>query len=184
MELDHVHIIKLVANGDRVAFKKIYDLYSDRVYNVALSYTKNVHDAEEITQDVFIKIFNNASKFEARSALATWIYRVTVNVSINYMKKTKRRMIVAKHDLEFVEFEHPGTQEECKEDSKKLFAVINTLSENQRTAFILSYVENLSRQEVANVMEVSLKAVESLLSRAKKNLKTRLIKLYPNRRNG
>lgn len=81
------------------------------------------------------------------------------------------------------DFEHPGVLMENKENTKALFKAIHTLPNQQKTAFILSFVEELPRQEVADVMEVSLKAVESLLQRAKKNMRPELEKLYPHRRN-
>ena len=87
-------------------------------------------------------------------------------------------MVIEKHD-----FEHPGVLLENKENAKALFKVIDTLPETQKTAFILSYIEDMPRQEVADVMETSLKAVESLLQRAKGNLKKKIENMYPHRRN-
>lgn len=78
-----------------------------------------------------------------------------------------------------IDFQHPGVLLENKEKAQYLFSVIETLAEAQKTAFILSFVEGLPRQEVADIMETSLKSVESLLQRAKANLKKKLIEIYP-----
>lgn len=177
-------LIKAIANGDRNAFQQFYELFSEKVFNTALSYAQNEQDAEEITQDVFTSIFRNAAKFKGDSAVSTWVYRISVNTSLNHVKRKKRFSFLnfggsepAKPD-----FEHPGVLLENKENAKILFKVIDTLPDAQKTAFILSFVEDLPRQEVADIMEVSLKAVESLLQRGKKNLRAKLENLYPNRR--
>lgn len=180
----HIDIIKSIANGDKRAFHHLYELYSAKVYNTALSYVQSKQNAEEITQDVFTSIFRNAAKFKGDAAANTWIYRITVNTSLNYIKKQKRFsfMKFGDSELDQPDFEHPGVLLENKESSKALFKVIDTLPDAQKTAFVLSFIEELPRQEVADVMEISLKAVESLLQRAKKNLRDKLKKLYPYRR--
>ena len=106
------------------------------------------------------------------------------NTSLNHIKSKKKFSFLSYGEsiTNKSNFEHPGVLLENKEDSKALFQVIKSLPEKQKTAFILSYIEELPRQEVANVMDTSLKAVESLLQRAKSNLRKRLENLYPNRR--
>lgn len=177
-------LIIATAEGDQRAFRQLYLLFADKVYNTALSYVQNEQDAEEITQDVFTNIYKNASKFKNEATVSTWIYRITVNASLNTIKKKKRFSFLKIGGIENTtpDFEHPGILLENKENAKALFKVLYTLPDNQKSAFILSYVEELPRQEVADILGVSLKAVESLLQRAKKNLRGKLIKLYPNRR--
>ena len=140
--------------------------------------------AEEISQDVFTNIFKKAGTFKGNSAVRTWIYRITVNTSLNFIKKKKRSVVigldVAKKEVP--DFVHPGVISENKENATLLYKVIDALPDQQKTAFILSFIEELPRQEVADIMEISLKAVESLLQRAKKKLRVELIALYPNRR--
>ncbi|MEO1257460.1 MAG: RNA polymerase sigma factor [Bacteroidota bacterium] len=177
-------IISAIALGDKTAFHELYALFSDKVYNTALSYVQNKPDAEEITQDVFVSVFRNAARFKGEAAVSTWIYRITVNTSLNHLKKKKRFSFLkfGESQLSSPDFEHPGVLLENKENAKALFKVIDTLPNSQKTAFILSFVEELPRQEVADIMDVSLKAIESLLQRAKKNLRGKLEKMYPDRR--
>ena len=176
--------LKAIANGDRNAFRELYRAHADMVYNTALAYAQNQEDAEEITQDVFIKVHRYAAKFKGDSAVSTWIYRITVNTSLNLLKKRKRRSIFVSEEIgkNAPDFEHPGVQLEKKEQAQTLYLAIETLPDSQKTAFILSFVEELPRQEVADVMETSLKAVESLLMRAKKNLREKLENEYHKRR--
>ena len=180
----HHEILQAIAHGDQKALQELYQLFSDRVYNTALSYTQSEQDAEEITQDVFVSVFRNAAKFKGKSEVSTWIYRITVNTSLNYIQRKKRFsfLSVGEHQVDVPDFEHPGVLLEKKENANTLFNAMNTLPGQQKTAFVLSYIEELPRQEVADIMEVSLKAVESLLQRAKKNMRAELEKLYPRRR--
>ena len=180
----HEDLLQAIAKGDQKAFQELYQLFHLKVYNTALGYLQNEDDTEEVTQDVFVKIHQNAANFKGQSQVSTWIYRISINTSLNFLKKKKRFAIFrfGMPDTNEPDFEHPGVLLENKEKSKILFKTIQSLPDNQKTAFILCYVEDLPQQEVADIMEISLKAVESLLQRAKKNLRKKLDFFAPNRR--
>jgi RNA polymerase sigma-70 factor (ECF subfamily) len=165
-----------IANGDALALRELFDRHNDRVYNTALTYLQNATDAEEISQDVFTKVWRSASGFKAESQVTTWLYRITVNTSLTALKKRQRRNIFGTihpgHDPP--DFHHPEAKMEKKEENKALFSAIYRLPDRQKTAFVLSYVEELPRQQVAEVMGLSLKAIEGLLMRAKKGLRITL----------
>ncbi len=171
-------LLQLIAEGDKLAFRQFYALFNEKIYNTAISYVQNEADAEEITQDVFLKIYQNALKFKGDAAVSTWVYRITVNTALNVVRKKNRFSFLklGKAESTIPDFDHPGILLEQKEDAKLLFAEIKTLPTNQQTAFILSLMEGLPRQEVATIMATTLKAVESLLQRAKKNLRAKLKK--------
>lgn len=165
--------------------EELYARFGLMVYNLALNYVQNVEDAEEITQDVFLSVYENLDSFQAQSSHKTWIYRIAINKSLDFIKhknSKKRRFIFgAKTDNEAVfarvsDFNHPGVLLEQEEAVKQIFAVINTLPEKQKTAFLLSKMEGLSNPEIAAVMETSISAVESLVFRAKATLKQKLEK--------
>lgn len=171
--------------GEQLTFKEIYDLYVDLVFNLGLSYLQNKEDAEEITQDVFLKVYDKIDDFKGEAKLKTWIYRITVNHCLDFIKakKAKKRSVFfflkpkeeyLENHSAFVEFNHPGVLLEDKEAVKKLFAQINQLPDKQKTALLLKSVEGLPQKEIGEVMNLSLKAIESLLSRAKANLKKSL----------
>ncbi len=152
-----------------------------------MSYAQHQTLAEEITQDVFVKIFKAAGRFRGQSQISTWVYRITVNTSINYLKSKKgelreSKLIEIESIKQVKDFEHPGILLERKEDSKIFFRALNNLGENQKMAFILCFIEGLPRKKAADIMEISLKAMESLLQRAKGNLRRQLSLMYPERR--
>lgn len=162
-------------------FEEVYKEHSGLVYNLALQYVQNKEDAEEITQDVFVIIHNKLPSFNKNSKLSTWIYRITINRSLDYLKARKRKkrfgfLVSLFHEetaeprQEVSDFGHPGVLLEHKEELESLFQLINGLSENQKTALILMKVDGRTQNETAEIMKVSAKAVESLVQRAKQNL--------------
>jgi RNA polymerase sigma factor (sigma-70 family) len=173
----------------RDAFAEFIKQHQDKVYNVVLGMLQNEQDAEEITQDVFIEVYKKASSFKGESAISTWLYRIAVNKSIDHLrsKKTKKRFgiftaLFHPQTNEVVtepgNFVHPGVLSENKEKAKYLFAAIHSLPETQQTAFILNEMEQLSYKEISEVMQTTVSAVESLLVRAKQNLRKRLGDFY------
>lgn len=190
----HLELLALMARGSEAALAELYAVFKNRVYNTALSFLQDTAEAEEVTQDVFVKIYHAAARFEGKSSVSTWVYRITVNQSLSrlsYRNRQKRfgwivRFAQEEHpqqpNIDIPHFDHPGVLLEQKENARMLFKAIESLPEQQKTAFILSFIEELPRQEVATVMDLSLKAVESLLQRAKTNLRKRLDNFFPDRR--
>lgn len=171
--------------SNSMLLEELYGQYGTMVYNLALNYVQNVEDAEEITQDVFLTVFDNLKNFQEQSSHKTWIYRIAINKSLDFIKykNSKKRWFVfgAKSDSEAVfsrvsDFNHPGVILEQEEAVKQIFEVINTLPGNQKTVFLLSKLDGLSNSEIAVVMETSISAIESLLFRAKAALRQKLEK--------
>lgn len=159
-------------------FESIYDAHRLLVYNVALHYCQNISDAEEITQDVFVKYFQGNSGFRNEAKLSTWFYRVTINTSIDLLRKKKRRSYLTlfgnTDSPQLSDFNHPGVQLESKEHMEQLFHGINQLPNNQKTAIILTKLEQVSQEEAAQIMKTTRKSIESLVQRGKKNLENYL----------
>ena len=162
----------------------IYNQYKRNVFNLALNYTNNIQDAEEVTQDVFIKVVDKMGEFRQDSELNTWIYRITINKSLDYIKskqRQKRSFIFSQIDShkkidnnQVTDYFHPGIELEIKESLKYLMRKIHQLPENQKTVIILLKIEDMSQKEVAEIMKLSEGAVESLFQRAKATLKKML----------
>lgn len=150
------------------------------MYNLALNYVYSIEDAEEITQDVFVKVHEKLHSFRNESEIKTWIYRITINQSLDFLKakKSQKRwnpfgVLHLDHpdmNIQVPEFQHPGIEIEQKEALKSLLSAIYQLPENQKTVIILLRIEGRSTKEVASIMNLGDKAIESLYQRAKKNL--------------
>ena len=182
MLLDNEELISDLKQGSQKALEELYNLFKNRVYNTIISYVQSEADAEELTQDVFIEIFNSINKFKSESNLSTWIYRIAVNKSLDFIRYTKRKKRFSiitsifnpktgELSVDQPDFIHPGVEMDLRERSVILFKAIDKLPENQKTAFILSKVEGLSNKEIMEIMNVSVSSVESLLFRAKQNLR-------------
>lgn len=181
-------IIRLKKN-DEIAFQVLVGLYSKKVYNTCIGMLQNMEDAEDVSQEIFITIHLNIVKFKEESSLSTWIYRISVNKCLEFLRKKNRkkrsgifRSIFSSDGVKAIEnhsdFMHPGIQLENQERAKILFKAIDLLPENQRTAYILHKIEQLSYTEIAQILSLSLSAVESLLFRGKQNLKQHLAVYY------
>ena len=173
--------------NNSAAFKQLYEQYKVLVYNVALNYLQNIEDAEEITQDVFLQVYHSLHNFNEKATLKTWIYRITINKCLDFIKQknSKKRIFIfgkkvsSEYEItNLSNFEHPGILLENKESAEILFKTLNELTENQKTAFILSKIDGLSNPEIAEIMQLSISSVESLIFRAKTNLKALLSKNF------
>lgn len=187
--MSEIELITSLREGKREAFNKLVLDLKDRVFNTAISILQNTEDAEDIVQEVFVEVFHSIKKFKGESKLSTWIYRITVTKSLDFQRKKNRKKRFAfvqslfgaddnTPTVDTPHFYHPGVQLENKERSAILFKAIDKLPERQKTAFILSKTEDLSYTEIAEVMELSVSSVESLLFRAKQNLQEYLKEYY------
>ena len=156
------------------------------VYNTALGIVQNEEDAEDVTQEVFLKVYDGLKSFRNESSLSTWIYRITITTSLDFEKKKKRekrgglmqRVFGYAEADKKPDFFHPGVALDKKEDAKVLFMAMKKLPQKQKTAFLLHKMEGLTNNEIAIIMETTLLAVESLQVRAKNNLRNHLKEYY------
>jgi RNA polymerase sigma-70 factor, ECF subfamily len=167
-------------------------MYRLKVFNTAISMVQEHGAAEDIAQEVFVTVFKSILSFNEKSSMSTWIYRITVNKCLDHLRAKNRQkrqrvmgMLFYKDSGQPVHdkpnFDHPGIQLERKEKARYLFAAIETLPDNQKTVFVLSQVEELPQKDIAEIMNLSIKAVESLLQRAKANLRKKLEHIYDRR---
>ena len=181
-------LIEQLKLKDNEAFKIVVDTWQDMVYNTVVGILQNAEDAEDVSQEVFIQIYESIKSFKGDSKFSTWIYRIAVSKSLDHLRKKKRKKRFAfiqslfGKDEEPVydppDFFHPGVALENKENAAVLFKAIAALSQNQNIAFVLNKVEGLSYQQISEVMQITEAAVDSLLHRAKKNLREDLENYY------
>lgn len=177
----------MVGQNKETEFPGLVDRYKDVVYNTALSIVQSREDAEDITQEVFLRVYE-ADNFREESTFSTWIYRVTINTCLDHEKKKKRlkrgsglkAVFSWSDDKEPKEFYHPGIAAENREQGLILFRAIAKLPDNQKIAFILQRIEGKAVREIAEITGNTNSGVESLLSRAKQNLQKELKTYYEN----
>jgi RNA polymerase sigma factor (sigma-70 family) len=187
--LDEGNLIEQLKQGDQSAFKKIVDTSQGLVYNTALGIVQNPEDAEDVAQEVFVQLYESIHSFKGKSKLSTWLYRITISKAMDHLRKKKRKKRFAYIQSLFgandelvhdpPDFVHPGVTLDNKEKSKELFKAIDQLPEKQKIAFTLNRVEGLSYNEISEIMKLTVASVESLLHRARKNLRKILESVYP-----
>lgn len=147
-----------------------YKQFGERVFNISLHYLRNVEDAEEVTQDVFLTVYNKQSQFEGKAHLGTWIHRISVNKSLDFIKARNRQkrggglisyLTVTTDNVEQPnnDLNHPGVALEHKELVSKWFHRIDQLPENQKTAIILVRIEEFSPAEAAATAIAAIKGI-------------------------
>jgi RNA polymerase sigma-70 factor, ECF subfamily len=186
--LDEKDFIKGLMEGDSRIFKELVEKYQLPVINTCLGIVHNRHDAEDLAQDVFVEVFRSIQNFRSDSKLSTWIYRIAVNKSINFVRRKKRQkwlssleeFITGKHETEIMSSPDslPSSGLENMQRQQELHRAMDVLPENQRIAFTLNKYEELSYHEISEVMNLSLSGVESLIHRAKINLQKKLWASY------
>lgn len=168
------NILELARQGHIGAFEDIYKETSGFVYNVALRITRNSADAQEVTQNVFLKIYRNLKSFAFRSAFKTWVYRITVNTAINYyrksMKEQKRR--VDFDDIAPTLANSSVTSENVikSDNESRLQSLLGLLSLEHKACLVLREIEGLSYQEIAVSLRIPINTVRSRLKRARQAL--------------
>lgn len=186
--LNELELIDRLKKGDDAAFKVIVDTWQDMVYNTSLGIVQSAEDAEDVAQEVFVQVYESVGQFKGDSKFSTWLYRIAVTKSLDHIRKKKRKKRFAFLESLFganeeevhhaPDFHHPGVSLENKENAAVLFKAIEKLPDNQKAAFTLHKLEGLSYQDIAEVMETTVSSVESLMHRAKGNLKKSLTEYY------
>tara|TARA_R110002096_G_scaffold435414_1_gene660679 strand:- start:1710 stop:2288 length:579 start_codon:yes stop_codon:yes gene_type:complete len=182
--------IEGLKNQNANAYGKLLDDYQQKVFATCISFVPNKEDAEDVAQEVFVEVFNSINKFKGHSKLSTWIFRITTNKCLEFIRKrnTKKRFaflqsisgnaIPMDKTSYFTEMNHPGIILENKEKSETLFFAINQLPDAQKVVFTLHRVEGKSYEEISDIIEKSISSVESLMFRSKKNLQKLLENYY------
>lgn len=174
------------ARGNTSAFEQILKKYKRLVINIAYRFIQNRAEAEDIAQEVFLRVYDSAKKYKPKAKFSTWIYKITANICLNKFRSKKyiqtlsldkpisaagNEVIIQITDTTYV---HPSVDTEKKELNQLVKEAISSLPINQRMVVILQKYEGLSYREISEVMGCSTSAVDSLLQRAKKNLKRKL----------
>jgi RNA polymerase sigma-70 factor (ECF subfamily) len=169
-------LLDRLAAGDEVAFRMLVERHIDRAYAIALRIVGNAADAEDVVQDTMLKIWSHRGRWQhGRAKFSTWLYRVISNRCIDLRRKPRTENV---ETVPEVADGQPGAVEviERNELNGMLELAMQRLPEQQRIAVILSYHESMSNGEIAQVMDTTVAAVESLLKRGRQQLRQLLRK--------
>jgi RNA polymerase sigma-70 factor (ECF subfamily) len=181
VERDDSELVERAQEGDREAFQTLVERYQEKVYSICYGKVKDEQDAKDVSQDVFIKVFRYIENFNQESSFYTWLYRIAVNTSIDFLRKRSRRKevdyddtIQTDEDVEGGELLMPSKlgidpDKELgrKELREKMLEALDSLSDKHRTILTLREVEGLSYKEMADVLEISKGTVMSRLYHAR-----------------
>lgn len=188
-EKDYIDGLK---KGDQNTFRKFVDDYQVPLLKLCNGFLHNREEAKDIVQEVFIEVFQSIGTFRGNSLISTWLYRIAINKSLNQIRKNKNRKLMTSLDTVLSGRKKSGINEirdqsensdkniEQDELAEAIRIAVDSLPKNQRIAFVMNKYQDMSYKEIAEVLDVSLIAVESLIHRAKLNLQKRLYQTYKN----
>lgn len=168
--------------GEEGAFRALVNEHGRRVFGLAYRLTGNEHDAEEVVQETFLKVFRSVDGFEARARFDTWLYRVTTNAAMDLMRK-RRRHDGRRADLELadggerpltVHGPDPERQSRGREIGDRISQALDLLTPSERAAFTLRHVEGLSIREIGEVLGLRDNAVKNAIFRGVQKLRQAL----------
>jgi RNA polymerase sigma factor (sigma-70 family) len=179
--MDETALVRAAKNGDLEAYDQLVRLYRERIYATIYHMTANHEDANDLAQESFIKAFQALKSFKGGSSFYTWLYRIAVNKTINFLKQRKNRIQISLNDLDFnaehdpdlvalISDKTPRREADLRELQEKLNTALLKLSEPHRLVVVLHDVQGLSHDEIAKVMDCNIGTVRSRLFYARQQL--------------
>jgi len=171
--------------GDLQAFDVLVERYHGKIYGLTYNMTSNREDAEDLTQEIFVKAFNALPRFKGKSSFYTWVYRIAVNKTINYRKKRNRKRALSldqfDQEIKTDDIYHDLTAKgsplrnlSLTELQKKLNEALQTLSEKHRTVVVMHDMQGIPHEEIAKVVGASVGTIRSRLFYARRQMQTEL----------
>lgn len=185
MEENEIHLIERVCSGDIDAFQEIVERYKKKVYYIAYDIVGDFHDAEDISQEVFIKMYRALNRFRKDAKMSSWLYQITVNTSIDSLRKRRKKPHISVDDIAQIRASEnayqcasPDSNPERKAVAslmqKHIDLALHKITPQERAAFVMRHYNEFKINEIADVLEVSSGTVKSLLFRALKKMRREL----------
>lgn len=187
MEVFEKRLLKMAEKGDRQAFAELVELYKDKVYSLAYRMLGNSQDAEDIAQETFMRVYANLHRFDDQYKISTWIYRIANNLCIDLIRKRKVRRNQFSFDAEItgtdgldlydtIHDDDPSPEQQLitSELQNKVKDAILSLSPKYRTIMILKYIEDLSLQEISDIVGLPVATVKTRVHRGREALRKKL----------
>jgi RNA polymerase sigma-70 factor (ECF subfamily) len=170
--LDEHMLISRVVQGDKEALREIYEIYAEKVYNMIYNRLNDRYLADDITQDVFLTVYDKSITFRGDSQVSTWIYRIAFNKCLDELRRRKKSSTY-KSSYQILEYEDDKTS---PVSLTTILDAVDELKQSQKDAFTLVYLDKISQLEAAEILNMNIKAFESLLYRARISLQKILSK--------
>ncbi len=185
MERSDRELVQQAGRGDKEAFQELVERYQRKILSVAIGMMQNREDALELTQETFVKAYENLSRFKGESSFYTWLYRIVVNLAIDQRRKDRRHPTTSLQDrvgggedleanLPDQRLNDPYQQAQSQEIGERLRQAINELTPDHKAVILLREVEGLSYEDISRVMQCSKGTVMSRLHYARKKLQSKL----------
>ncbi len=175
--ISDAELLERVTSGDGRAFGQLAERHSARVLSTAYSVVQSRADAEDICQEVFVRLWKQAPNWQDEAQLSTWLYRVAMNLALNHRQRVQQRVVTGSDEVMRRIGDAPAAPPPIESDPQLLQA-LGKLPENQRVAMSFRYFQDLSIKQIAQIMDSTPKAVESALGRAKLAMKKMLGEQY------
>ncbi len=179
-------LAKLARKGDRSAFGELVDLYKDKIFHLAYRMLGNKQEAEDVMQDTFLRVYKNLDKYDANQKFSTWIYRIATNLCIDRLRKRKWNFSLDAEisDAEGLDWysmlqsEEPGPEKQIllSETQRQIRSAIGALPEKYRSVVVLRYLQDLSLQEISEVLGMPVTTIKTRVHRGREFLRKRLEK--------
>lgn len=166
-------------------FSKLVDSYKNRIFSLSYKFTNDYNEAQDLSQEIFIKIFNNLSKFRFESSPSTWIYKIATNICIDYKRKNKIQTLNFEEDFTGnvrgdIDTSNNGSSPEeiviSDEKHREVHKIVYSLPDIYKTVIVMYHFNELSYKEISKILDISEKTVETRLYRARRLLKKELLK--------
>ena len=185
MEENEQNIIDRICRGDTAAFQRLVERYKKKIYFLAYDILGDHHEAEDISQEVFIKVFRSLRNFRRDAKMSSWIYQITANTCIDALRKKKSKPQVNLEDFNHVSLQdnlagggtrvqNPELSAEASIMQHKIQNALHKVTPKERTVFVMRHYNDLKIKEIAETLQVSSGTVKSLLFRALKKLRKEL----------
>lgn len=177
-------IIRLVLSDHMEAYSILVDRYKNMIYDLCFKYTYDYNETQDLSQEIFLKVYKKLDSFRNSSSFSTWLYRIGVNTCIDWTRKNKKNKGVVYIDedeyIECLPSQTPAPEEIIVNGERKeiVRGAVSSLPEKYRTVVILYNFKNFSCSEISDILGIPVKTVETRLYRAKKLLKDKLLKPY------
>ena len=171
MKYSDFELIDRTICGNRVAFEELVNRYKRSVYHLTFRMVHDYEDAADLSQETFLKVYQGLQKFKRQSSFHTWLYRITVNLCINHLRKKGKRQFVGLENVDPIQQPDVLNKLAAEELQNVMYTAVNTLPEKQRVAVILRIYHGLSHKEIANILGCSVGTVKANYFHAIRNLR-------------